>query len=328
MAATNARDYYGVLGVSREADEKEIKRAFRRLARKYHPDANPGDKEAEKRFKEVSEAYAVLSDTKRRAEYDQSGRAPGFPGGAPGDFAWQTSYGPGYGFQDFAGFEELLGDLLGRSGASQRRQRGRDLTVEVDLTLREAYVGATRQLSVPMAQVCPRCRGQGVVGGGAVCAACGGQGQTEQTKRLEVKIPAGVQTGSKIRLGGQGAAGPTGIRGDLYLIPRVLPDEFFTRRGDDLYCEIPVTFPEAALGAEVEVPTLAGKVKTKLPAGTSSGRQLRLAGKGMPRVRGGGHGDLYARISIVVPKEMTSEERRLVERLGALRQANPRATLR
>lgn len=302
MPATDARDYYEVLGVSRNADEKEIKRAFRRLARKYHPDANPGDKEAEKRFKEISEAYAVLSDPKKRVEYDQFGRAQGFPGGpgGPGGFHWETTFGPGYGFQDFAGFEDLLGDLLGRTGASQRRQRGRDVTVEMDLTLREAYTGTTRQVTIP----------------------------TQPPKRLEVKIPAGVQTGAKIRLAGQGEAGPTGVRGDLYLIPRVLPDERFTRQGDDLYTEVPVTYPEAALGAEIEVPTMEGKVKTRLPAGTSSGRQLRLAGKGMPRVRGGGRGDLYAKIYIVVPKELTPEERRLTEKLGELRRANPRATLR
>jgi curved DNA-binding protein len=299
MPATNARDYYEVLGVGRSADEKEIKRAFRRLARRYHPDANPGDKEAEKKFKEISEAYAVLSDATKRAEYDQSGRAQGLPGG-PGGFQWEPTYGPGYGFQDFGGFEDLLGDLLGRSGASPRRQRGRDVTVEMDLSLREAYTGTTRQVAIP----------------------------THPPKRLEVKIPAGVQTGARIRLAGQGEAGPTGLRGDLYLIPRVLPDERFTRQGDDLYCEVPVTYPEAALGAEIEVPTLDGKVKTRLPAGTSSGRQLRLAGKGMPRMRGGGQGDLYAKINIVVPKELTPEERRLTEKLGELRRANPRATLR
>lgn len=328
MAGTNARDYYEVLGVGRSADEKEIKRAFRRLARKYHPDANPGDEEAEKRFKEVSEAYGVLRNKERRAEYDRVGRAPGFPGGAPGGFTWETVYGPGYGFQDFAGLDDLLGDLLGSTRASQRRQRGRDVTAEVELTLRESYSGVTRQVSVPVQQVCARCRGQGVMGGGSICSGCGGQGQIEQTRRLEVKIPPGVRTGSKIRLGGQGAAGPTGVRGDLYLIPKVLPDEFFSREGDDLRCEIPVTYPEAALGAEVEVPTLSGKVKTKLPAGTSSGRQLRLSGKGMPRMRGGGHGDLYAKINIVVPKDLSSEERRLVQRLGELRRVNPRATLR
>ena len=330
MAAANARDYYEVLGLGRTADEKEIKRAFRRLARKYHPDANPGNAEAEKKFKEISEAYGVLSDAEKRAEYDRVGRLGGFPGGpgAPGGFQWQPSYGPGYGFQDFEGFEDLLGGLLGRAGASQRRPHGRDLTVEVDLTLNDASTGVTRQVTVPVTEVCARCRGAGVLPGGAVCPACGGPGQTRHSKRLEVKIPPGVQTGAKIRLAGQGEIGPSGRRGDLYLIPRVLPHDFFTRRGDDLLCEIPVTFPEAALGAEIEVPTLNGKVKTKLPAGTSSGRQLRLSGKGMPRVRGGGHGDLYARIYIVAPKDLTPEERRLIARLGELRRADPRATLR
>ncbi len=337
MAATGARDFYEVLGVSRSADEKEIKRAFRKLARKFHPDANPGNKEAEKRFKEISEAYETLRDPEKRAQYDRFGRtgagvpppgAQGPFGGAGGPFAWDANYGPGYGAQDFGNLEDLLGDLLGRSGAAARRQRGRDVTFEIELTLNEAFTGVARHLSVPMPVVCPQCHGSGVRGAGAVCPVCGGQGQVEQTKRLEVKIPAGVQTGAKIRLAGQGAPGPSGVRGDLYLIPRILPHDFFTRRGDDLSCELPVTFPEAALGAEIEVPTLDGTVTTRLPAGTSSGRQLRLAGKGMPRMRGGGRGDLYARINIVVPRDLTPEERQLVERLGALRRENPRAHLR
>ena len=333
MPATGARDFYQVLGVGRGADEKEIKRAFRRLARKYHPDANPNNKEAERKFKEISEAYETLRDPEKRAQYDRFGRAgagvppPGAGPFASGPFQWETNFGPGYGAQDFHGIEDLLGDLLGRSGAAARRQRGRDLTFEVELTLNEVYTGVTRHITVPMPQLCPQCHGTGARGAGAVCPTCRGQGQVEQTKRLEVKIPAGVETGSRIRLAGQGAPGPAGVRGDLYLIPRVMPHPIFTRRGDDLYCELPVTFPEAALGAEIEVPTLDGKAKTRLPPGTSSGRQLRLTGKGMPRVRGG-HGDLYARVNVMVPKNLTPEERELVERLGALRRENPRAHLR
>ncbi len=212
-------------------------------------------------------------------------------------------------------------------GPRSAAPRGQDVTAEIELTLPEAYTGVTRHLTVPMPQVCPQCHGSGVVGRG-VCRTCNGQGQVEQTKRLEVKIPPGVQTGSRIRLAGQGAIGPSGERGDLYLVPKILPHDTFTRRGDDLYTEVPVTYPEAALGAEIDVPTLNGKVTTKLPAGTSSGKQLRLTGKGMPRVRGGGHGDLYARVNVVVPKHLTAEEKELVERLGALRRENPRAHLR
>ena len=337
MAATNARDYYEVLGIARTADEKEIKRAFRRLARKYHPDANPGNKEAEKKFKEASEAYEVLRHADKRAQYDQFGRAgagtpggPGGPGGAGADgFSWEPGgYGEGADFGGAGGFEDILGDLLGRSGASQRRARGRDVTAEIDLTLAEAYTGVTRQLTLPMPQPCPRCRGRGTIGSGGVCPTCGGQGQVEQTRRLEVKIPAGVQTGSKIRLSNQGAPGPSGVRGDLYLVPHVTPHDVFTRQGDDLYSEVPVSYGEAALGGEIEVLTLDGRVKTRLPGGTSSGKQLRLAGKGMPRMRGGGRGDLYARINIIVPKDLTTEERDLIARLAALRPANPRATPR
>jgi DnaJ-class molecular chaperone len=333
MASTGARDYYDVLGVSRGADDKEIKRAFRRLARKYHPDANPGNKEAEQHFKEVSEAYEVLRDAEKRAQYDRFGRVGAAAGpppgaaGAPGGFGWE-GYGPEIGAQGMGGFEDLLGELLGRAGRASRRQRGRDVRVEVDLTLPEAYRGVTRQISFPSAQPCSRCQGQGVVGAGAVCPVCGGQGQVEQLKRLEVKIPAGVQTGSRIRLAGQGEPGPGGLRGDLYLVPRVAPHPLFSRQGDDLYVEVPVTYAEASLGAEIDVPTLSGVVKTRLPAGTSSGRQLRLSGKGMPKLRGGGHGDLYATVKIVVPREVTAEERRLIERLAALRPVNPRATLR
>ncbi len=323
--AAGPRDYYEILGVSRDADEKEIKRAFRRLARKYHPDVNPGDKEAERRFKEVSEAFAVLSDPKKRREYDQVGRAgEAFRqgAGAPfGDF-WFTTGSPGFGV---GGFEDLLEDLLGGRGRRPGRQRGQDLQAPIELTLADAYHGVTRQVSIPIPRPCPSCGGTGLGGGGQPCPTCGGRGQVEQVKKLEVKIPPGVRNGAKIRLAGQGLPGPSGERGDLYLIAKIAPHRYFTRRGDDLYGEVAVTFPEAALGAEIEAPTLDGKVTTKLPPGVSSGQKLRLAGKGMPRLKGGGRGDLYLTVKVVVPKRLSAEEKELIARLAALRKWNPRA---
>jgi molecular chaperone DnaJ len=316
------RDFYEVLGVKRDADEKEIKRAFRKLARKYHPDVNPGNREAEQKFKEASEAYEVLSDAEKRVKYDQFGPAaqqawsPAGAGASSG-FAWAS---PGFG-----NIDELLEELLGGRGGKPRarRPRGQDLRFEVELTLEEAARGVTREVAVPVPQPCPQCRGAGLTGRGAICASCGGSGQVEQVKRLQVRIPPGVNTGSRIRLAGQGVAG-----GNLYLIPRIAPHPFFKRRGDDLYCELPVTFAEAALGSDVEVPTLNGKVKLKLPPGTSSAQRLRLAGKGMPRADGGGNGDLYVQARVLVPKNLTQEEKQLIARLGTMRQESPRANLR
>ncbi len=338
MSAARKRDYYEVLGVGRNADEKEIKRAFRRQARKYHPDVNPGNKAAEQRFKEASEAYDVLRDSKKRQQYDQFGHAGSAWGhqgaGAPGGFTWQTTAGPDFD-RGFGNINEVLEEILGgrragRAGPATRARprRGQDVQVEIPLMLEDAFRGVERQIAVPLPEFCAQCQGAGLVGRGATCSACGGRGQVEQVKRLNVKIPRGVATGSRIRLAGQGMRGPTGARGDLYLIPKIGPDRFFTRQGDDLHCEVPVTYSEAALGSEIEVPTLNGKLKTKLPPGTSSGRQLRLSGKGMPRMRGGGSGDLYVRIRIVVPRDLTEEERELIARLGELRRDSPRANLR
>ncbi|UCC68238.1 MAG: DnaJ domain-containing protein [Armatimonadota bacterium] len=340
MSAARRRDYYQVLGVGRDADEKEIKRSFRRLARKYHPDVNPGDKVAEQKFKEISEAYEVLRDSKKRRQYDQFGQVGDFWGqrgtgaGAPGGFTWQATAGPDFDF-GFGSINDVLEEILGGRGAGRaepftrvRPRRGQDVQVEINLTLEDAFRGAERQIAVPLPQMCPQCQGAGLVGRGAACSACGGRGQTEHVKRLDVKIPPGVRTGSKIRLAGQGMAGPGGAPGDLYLVPNIAPDRFLKRQGDDLHCEVPVTYTEAALGAEIEVPTLNGKVKTKLPPGTSSGRRLRLSGKGMPRMKGGGHGDLYVQIRIVVPKHLTKEEQELIARLGELRRDSPRANLR
>jgi molecular chaperone DnaJ len=317
------RDFYEVLSVKRDADEKEIKRAFRRLARKYHPDVNPGNKEAEHKFKEMAEAYQVLSDPEKRRQYDQFGKegqswSQAGPGGVPG--GWTTTEGPG----GFGNLNDLIEELLGggRRGRG-RRQRGQDLQFHIDVALEDAFHGATREIAVPVPQPCPQCQGMGLTPRGDVCTNCGGRGQVEQIKRLQVKIPAGIQSGSRIRLAGQGVAG-----GDLYLTPRILPHRLFKRRGDDLHLDVPVTYAEAALGAEIDVPTMNGRVKVKLPAGISSNQRLRLAGKGMPRAGDGGAGDLYVEVSIVVPKDLTREEKDLIARLGGMRHESPRANLR
>ena len=334
MPRSGKRDYFEVLGIGRDADGKEIKRAFRRLARKYHPDVNPGDKEAERKFKEISEAYEVLRDPEKREQYKRLGHMGDMwsraGAGAPGGFTWQTTVGPDFNF-GYGNLDDLLEEILGgrtRPVTRARPPRGQDAQVEIGLTLEEAFRGVERQIAVPLQRMCPTCRGAGMTERGQTCPACGGRGQLEQVRRLQVKIPRGVRAGSRIRLAGQGIPGPGGEPADLYLIATVAPHGFFTRRDDDLHCEVPVSYTEAALGAEIEIPTLNGRVKTKLPPRTSSGRQLRLAGKGMPRMKGGGSGDLYVRIRIVVPKDLTEEEEQLIARLGELRPHSPRANPR
>ena len=393
-----AKDYYQTLGVSRKATEKEIKQAYRRLARKYHPDVNPGDRSSESRFKEISEAYEVLGDAKLRTQYDQFGHLGehwrqaaqagaagyGWPGpgesgprgSSPGGFSYTYRTGPGVNYEpgnvgDLGNMGDIFDVFFGRgpsgatSGARTRAARGTDLQTPVEVTLEEAFTGTTRAISltVPMPcsqcgglgaapdgiQSCPQCGGRGMTseggplamgtpcgrcgGSGQVvtkpCTRCGGRGATQDTRRLEVKIPAGVADGSKVRMRGQGAAGAQGgSSGDLYLNVTVKPHHIFRREGDDLYLDLPVTFPEASLGAEVEVPTLKGKVKLTVPPGTSSGRSLRLSGMGMPHLRGKGSGDLYARVNVVVPKRLNKQEQSLIEQLQQLRNEDPRTGLR
>jgi curved DNA-binding protein len=312
------KDYYQILGVSRDATEDEIKRAYRRLARKYHPDVNPGDKEAEERFKEINEAYEVLSDPEKRRKYDQLGaawREWERMGGRPGDFDWSqwVSTAPGgqrvyvrYGtaedledlfggsspFSDF--FTQIFGGLGGAPGGFEfrtRPRRGQDLEQEVEISLEEAYHGTTRLLQ-------------------------------KDGRRLQVKIPPGAYTGLRIRMAGEGGPGAAGGQpGDLYLRVRVAPHPRFERRGDDLYTTVPVDLYTAVLGGKVRVETLAGPVILTIPPGTQNGQTFRLRGKGMPKLRQKGqYGDLYARVEVRLPTRLTPRQRELFEELRRLSQ--------
>jgi DnaJ-class molecular chaperone len=310
--AVEFKDYYKILGVDRKADEKTIRSAYRKLARKYHPDVNK-DKSAVDRFKEVAEAYEVLSDPDKRRRYDSLGpdwqryaQAPGQPGGFRVEYADE-----GGNFSDF--FRTIFGDLgvrmgrggrsgrggtgfgvddlLGGLGAAGRRgaARGEDVQGNVEISLEEAFSGARKTFALETDEPCPVCQGAGNVGG-RPCTACHGNGWQRQHRQVDVKIPAGVRTGQRVRVAGEGGAAAGG-RGDLYLVVTVAPHPLFERKGDDLELNLPITAPEAALGASMEVPTLRGRVSMKVPAGTSSGRTFRLPGYGMPRVKGAGAGD-------------------------------------
>lgn len=333
------KDYYAILGVSRDATEKEIKQAYRRLARKYHPDVNPGNKSAEEKFKEISEAYEVLSDPEKRRKYDQYGEAWKYyseqqqqPGGFSGGGGWQDLRDLGFGgLGDL--FTTLFGDAFGRQSTADAEVGspfGDSLDVEypIEVSLEEAYSGTTRSLAVTLQDICAQCGGTGASRTrsgfytlGQYCQHCHGQGKVPRNRRVEVRIPAGVQEGSKIRLAGEGLRGRGGQQGDLYLIVRMRPHPVFERKDDDLYVVVDVPYTAAALGGEVRVPTLKGSVTMKVPAGTQSGQIFRLSGQGMPRLKGGGHGNLYARIRITVPRTLTAQERDLLQQLAQLHSA-------
>lgn len=340
--ATQTRDYYEVLGVKRDASDDDVKKAYRKLARKFHPDLNPGDKAAEGRFKELQEAYDVLSDAENRKLYDQYGEnwravkagagVPPPPGQRPtqgaaggaggfdfGDFEF-GSFG-GRGSAGFDIFEELFGGA--RRGRTARRGRGQDVEAELEVSLEDAHRGARRTLQMQVADICPTCNGSGVIGDKA-CDTCGGAGQVLKQKNIEVNIPAGMRDGSTVRLAGQGGSGSNGSEpGDLYLHIRVRPHPVFTVKGDDLEVELPIAPWEAVLGASVEAQTIDGKVELKVPPGAKSGQRLRLRGQGLNK-RKGGRGDEYVRLKIVVPKEASAEERRLYEELKRVSRFDPR----
>jgi molecular chaperone DnaJ len=339
------RDFYEVLGVTREVSEEELKRAYRKLALKHHPDRNPGDKEAEEKFKEASAAYQVLSDAERRAQYDRYGHAA-FDGGAAGfDF--------GAGFEDI--FSGIFGEFFGgpRAGRGRSRaRRGDDLRYNLDLAFEEAAFGVEKTISVPRmascetchgrgakpgttAKTCGTCKGSGQVrfqqgffsiaktcgqcnGQGTViaepCLKCHGHGVVRRTQSLSVKIPAGVDTGSRLKLRGEGEAGAAGgPSGDLYVVVRVLEHPLFQREENDVICDMPVSFPHAALGADIEVPTLEGKARLRVPPGTQSGTKFRMRGKGIVDLRGYGRGDHVVRIVVETPRKLTARQRELLE---------------
>jgi len=324
------KDYYSVLGVSRNAGEREIKQAYRKLARQYHPDVNAGDKSAEAKFKQINEAYEVLSDKEKRRKYDQFGDQWQYAD----QFAqaqrqqtpfWNFSQAGGQSFRfEEADLGSLFDDLFG--GGIRRRQvrprRGKDIRYPLEVTLEEAYHGTKRTIALQTEQPCSGCKGTGLIQN-LPCSVCRGLGVVSGVKRLEVKIPAGVKDGSRVRVAGKGEPGYAGgASGDLYLVVSVKPHRLFERKGDDLYVEVAVPLTVAMLGGEVFVPSLKGKLALKVPPETQNGRPFRLAGKGMPHLGDSSHGDLLAKVSVVLPTKLSEEEKKLFERLGQLRSSS------
>lgn len=341
------RDYYEVLGVSRNASDEELKKAYRRCAMKYHPDRNPGDKAAEAAFKECKEAYEVLSDGGRRRLYDQHGHA-----------AFEHGMGGGNAGPGFADMGDIFGDIFGNifgGGRQQGPRRGADVGYVMELDLEEAVAGVEKTIHIPTLVVCEPCKGSGSEDGkvetcsachgrGQVrmqrgpfmmqapcphcdgsgktiahpCKRCNGNGRVHDEKTLQVRIPAGVDNGDRIRLAGEGEAGPAGAPpGDLYVEVRVRPHPIFERDGDDLHCEVPIRISQAALGDSVRVPTLGGEVELRIPAETQSGRVFRLRDRGVKSVRSRHPGDLYCKVVVETPVNLTAEQRELLEKFEA-----------
>ncbi len=300
------KDYYKVLGVGKDASQDEIKQRYRKLARKYHPDANKDNPQAEEKFKELGEAYEVLKDPEKRKKYDQLGanwkqyQNTGWPGGGQKTYTYDFG-GQGFNFGDMGGsfsdfFEMFFGSRAddfgagftgGRGRARTAQAKGQDLQSEINITLKEAYLGTQRSISLQ---------------------------KERNTRTVNIKIPPGIKDGGKIRLAGEGGPGRGGgPSGDLYLVVNISKHPFFTRKGDDLYCEVPVNIKEALYGAKIDIPTFEGKVLAKLPPKTQSGKTLRLKGKGMPRLKGAGKGDLYAKVKIMLPEKLTQEQKKYLD---------------
>ncbi|MBV8118023.1 MAG: J domain-containing protein [Candidatus Eremiobacteraeota bacterium] len=333
----NFRDYYSVLGVPKNAAQKDIKSAYRKLARKWHPDANPQNpKEAEEKFKEISEAYEVLGDAEKRKKYDLLGpdwqqaarqaeqqRRYRTSAGAEdfdfGPFGNAREGGAPSGFSDF--FDMFFSGVGRRTtgGATGFAQRGQDLETTIELSLRDMYDGGKKSISLQVEDVCPRCHGSGTEGG-QLCPQCHGTGRVLSVKKFDVTIPKGIGEGQRIRLAGQGGLGVSGgPNGDLYLIVKSSDDATYKRKGDDLYVDLPVSIYDLLLGGEVKVPTLSGQVAMSIPEGTQNNRLLRLAGKGMPHVKGGGAGDQYVRLIGQLPQQLNDKEKKLFKELASLR---------
>lgn len=327
-----AKDFYDALGLSRSASDKEIRSAYRKLARRYHPDVTPGDRAAEARFKEITAAYEVLSDPEKRRKYDKYGdrweyadqieeaqRRHGPFGGrssAANGGTWSFESG---GMGDFGSiFENLFRRERGGPRGAPASRRGQDVETPVEVTLEEAFRGTTRVVRLQQPETCATCGGSGEVAG-AVCHTCGGLGQVSKEQRLEVNVPAGVKTGSRVRIAGKGRPGINGgPSGDLYLVVTVQPHPRFERKGDDLYVDVPVPATDAVLGGEVTLETIDGRVALRIPELTQNGRQIRLQGKGMPALGGGKRGDMFARVQVKLPERLTAEEREAWETLRRL----------
>jgi molecular chaperone DnaJ len=318
---TPKKDYYDILGVSRSANDKELKAAYRKLARKYHPDVNPGDKTAEEKFKEVSGAFAVLSDPDKRAKYDRLGHDAFEPGFDP--FQGTTIDFQDLGLGNLSDIFELFGGgAARRRGAPRRAARGEDLQLEMSLPFGDAIHGTTVEVAIPRGIACATCGGTGRVGGG-VCRVCRGGGRIQSTEKVKTRIPAGIDDAERIRIPGKGNDGiGGGPAGDAYVNVRVEAHPMFRREGDDLVCEVPVGVIKATLGGDLDVPTLEGRAVIKIPAGTRGGQRFRLKGRGVAARAGHPTGHLYAVVQIVTPRDLDPQSRELFEQLARL---NPNA---